>query len=199
MLEVVVGKINIIDMENYWENRYKVGGNSGNGSYGENADYKAGVINNYINKFGIKTISDFGCGDGNQINLLKGFDEYMGYDISSYALYLCHEKFKDNKKMNFCSLVSDLPQADLCLSLDVIYHILGQEEYEKYMTILFNKSNRFVLIFSSNHNNNNHNAIHIFHRKFTDWIDENHKDFKLIEEINNFLLTTAKFFLYEKI
>jgi hypothetical protein len=199
MLEVGDGKINLINMENFWENRYKAGGNSGSGSYGESADHKAGVINNYVTKFDIKTISDFGCGDGNQISLLKGFEEYMGFDISSYALYLCHEKFKDNKSMNFCSLVSDLPQADLCLSLDVIYHILSQEEYEKYMTILFNRSNKFVLIFSSNHNDNNHDATHIFHRKFTDWVNENCKDFKLIEEVDNFLPTSAKFFLYEKI
>ena len=196
MPEFGVGKIN---MENFWEIRYKSGGNSGSDSYGESADHKASVINNYINKFGIKTVSDFGCGDGNQISLLNGFEEYMGYDISSYALYLCHEKFKGNKKMNFCSLISDLPQADLCLSLDVIYHIISQEEYEKYMTILFNKSNRFVLIFSSNHSNNNHDATHIFHRKFTNWIDENRKDFKLIEEVDNLLLSSAKFFLYEKI
>jgi 2-polyprenyl-3-methyl-5-hydroxy-6-metoxy-1,4-benzoquinol methylase len=185
-------------MNNYWEERYRAGGNSGNGSYGETADHKATVINNYITKFGIKTISDFGCGDGNQISLLKGFDSYMGYDISSYALYLCHEKFKNNKAMNFCSLMSDLPQADLCISLDVVYHILSQEEYEKYLTRLFDGSKKYVLIFSSNFNSYDSSAPHVIHRKFTDWVEENRKDFKLIEEVDNFLLTSAKFFMFEK-
>jgi hypothetical protein len=75
-------------MNNFWEERYKTGGNSGAGSYGEYAVYKAQIINDYIIKYNIKTISDFGCGDGNQISLLKGFESYMGHDISSYALYL---------------------------------------------------------------------------------------------------------------
>ena len=40
-----------ITMENFWDTRYKSGGNSGNGSYGESAEHKAAVINDYIKKF----------------------------------------------------------------------------------------------------------------------------------------------------
>ena len=90
-------------MDNYWDNRYKTGGNSGLGSYGENAKYKANIINTYINKFRIKTICDFGCGDGNQISLFEGFDKYFGCDISLHALSICEEKFKNNGKMTFLS------------------------------------------------------------------------------------------------
>jgi SAM-dependent methyltransferase len=189
-------------MDNYWENRYKSGGDSGAGSYGEYAKHKAEIINDYINKYNIKTISDFGCGDGNQISLFTGYENYMGYDISSYALYLCHEKFKDNKKMSFCSLISDLPEADLCLSLDVLYHIIDEKEYEEYLSLLFSKSKKHVLIFSSNHTDNKHllgkTTCPIFHRKITEWIGEKHDNFILVEEVENFLLTTAKFFLYER-
>ena len=32
----------------YWENRYKKSGNSGAGSYGRLAEFKADVINNFI-------------------------------------------------------------------------------------------------------------------------------------------------------
>lgn len=189
----------MVNSNQYWKERYANGGNSGSGSYGENAKHKADVINDYIKKFNVKTISDFGCGDGNQISLLVGFDKYMGFDVSAHALYICHEKFKENKKMNFCSLMSDLPIADLCLSLDVLYHILDQSDYDNYMKTLFNKSNKYVLIFSSNHDDNNHNAQHIFHRKFTDWVEKNENIFELVESIDNYLLTSAKFFLYKKI
>lgn len=185
-------------MNNFWEERYKSGGNSGAGSYGEYAVYKAQIINDYISKYEIKIISDFGCGDGNQISLLKGFDEYMGYDISSYALYLCHEKFKNNKKMNFCSLITDLPEADMCLSLDVLYHIIDENEFEYHLSQLFGKSKKYVLIFSSNFTDKEVIVNYIRHRKFTDWVDKYYKDFALIEEINNFLLTSAKFYLYER-
>jgi hypothetical protein len=55
-------------MNNFWENRYRMGGNSGAGSYGEFAEHKANVINNYILKYNIKQYQIFGCGDGNQIS-----------------------------------------------------------------------------------------------------------------------------------
>ena len=37
----------------------------------------------HVREFNIKTISDFGCGDGNQLKSLKGFENYCGFDISS--------------------------------------------------------------------------------------------------------------------
>lgn len=186
-------------MSNFWENRYKVGGNSGAGSYGEYAKYKAEIINNYVQKYEIKTISDFGCGDGNQISLLKGFGSYSGYDISEFIVKKCREKFSD-LPMAFFNDINNMPAAELTLSLDVIYHIVDEKEYEKYLSCLFDKSKRFVLIFSSNHDNNNHGAKeYIHHRKFTDWVEKNYKDFKLVEELENFLQTSAKFFLYERI
>jgi len=183
-------------MDNYWEDRYAAGGNSGAGSYGEYAEHKADIINEYIDKFDIETISDFGCGDGNQIWMLKGFDDYYGYDISAYALHLCNEKFKHDDRYHFCSLMTDLPKADLCLSLDVLYHIIPTVDWGTYLTYLFEKSKKYVLIFSSNHDRNDPNVTHIFHRKFTDWIEENYKNFELVEETENFLQTSAKFYLY---
>jgi SAM-dependent methyltransferase len=189
-------------MDNYWENRYKAGGNSGLGSYGEYAKHKAEVINKYIAKYNIKTISDFGCGDGNQISLFTGYESYMGYDISPYALNMCKTKFLKNEKMKFCSAIADLPEADLCISLDVIYHIIDEGEYKEYLIQLFDKSKKHVLIFSSDHSDNSHllglTTCPIFHRKITDWITVNHSDFALVEKTSNFLQTSALFHLYEK-
>jgi predicted TPR repeat methyltransferase len=185
-------------MNNFWEERYKAGGNSGAGSYGEYAKHKADIINKIIIKYNIKTISDFGCGDGNQISLLKGFEQYNGYDISEHILNSCKEKFKNSENMLFHSSIPNLPEADLCVSLDVLYHIVDETEFENYLYFLFRKSKKFVLIFSSNHNKNNHNVKnYIFHREFTNWINNN--EFKLIEEIDNNLETSAKFFLFERI
>ncbi len=185
-------------MNNHWENRYQAGGNSGAGSYGEYAKHKSEVINNYINKFEIKTISDFGCGDGNQISTIFGFEKYCGYDISPYIIEKCRGLYKDNDKIKFVNQINEISNADLCLSLDVIYHIIDENDYANYLENLFDKSNKYVLIFSSNHNDNNHNSDHIFHRKFTDWVDENKKNFKLIDEVENFLQTSAKFYLFER-
>lgn len=186
-------------MSNFWEERYKTGGNSGAGSYGEYAIYKAQIINDYIKKYNIKTISDFGCGDGNQIGLLVGYEEYHGFDISEYVINKCREKFKE-MPMSFYGDILKLPEVDLCLSLDVIYHVVDEKDFEFYLSQLFNKSKKFVLIFSSNHDSNKHSATnYIHHRKFTDWVEKNYKNFKLVEELENFLQTSAKFYLYERI
>ena len=184
-------------MNNYWENRYISGDSSGFGSYGENADHKASVINNYIIKYNIKSISDFGCGDGNQISLLKGFEHYCGFDISPYIVNVCKQKFVDNPKMTFCAKINDLPKSDLCLSLDVLYHIIDEKDYEKYLFQLFNKSRKYVIIFSTNYQEKVISS-HILHRKFTDWVDTYYKNFVLIEEIENSFQSSAKFYLYKR-
>jgi SAM-dependent methyltransferase len=182
----------------YWESRYKSGGNSGAGSYGEYAEHKANVINNYITKYNIKTISDFGCGDGNQISLLKGYVNYNGYDVSKYVVEKCKQRFIGTS-MLFYDDILKLPEAELCLSLDVLYHIVDESDYIFYLDLLFSKSKRYALIYSSNHDWNKNEPDYIFHRKFTDWVDKHYQDFILIEEVGNTLKTAAQFYLYERI
>lgn len=172
-------------MNNIWEKRYMSGGNSGNGSYGKYAKHKADVINGYIKKYNIKTISDFGCGDGNQISLLKGFETYCGFDISGFIVNKCKDKFS-GLPMMFFNDINQMPEAELTMSLDVIYHIINEEEFENHLSFLFNKSKKYVLIYSSNHDDNNHGAReYIFHRIFTDLVEKNYKEFRLVEVVEN--------------
>ena len=80
----------------YWENRYKSGGNSGAGSYGQLCEFKADVINTFVAKNNIMTVMEFGCGDGNQLSY-SNYPEYVGYDVSETAIDICKKKFvKDN-------------------------------------------------------------------------------------------------------
>lgn len=186
-------------MSNYWNDRYVAGGNSGAGSYGKYAEHKADVINYYIEKLEIKTISDFGCGDGNQISLLSGFEKYAGCDVSSHIVDTCKKRFENDEKFSFHYYIEQMPNADLCMSLDVIYHIIDYDAYKVYLTTLFEKSDNYVLIFSSNHERNVIGVTHIHHRIFTDFVDEHITNFKLVEKIKNNLDTSADFYLYEKI
>lgn len=186
-------------MSNYWNERYVAGGNSGAGSYGEYAKHKSEVINNYIKTLEIKTINDFGCGDGNQISLLTGFEKYTGCDISPHIIETCKKRFNGDKRYSFYGYGHEMPRADLCMSLDVLYHIIDYANYEMYLTTLFGKSDKYVLIFSSNHDRNVEGVTHIYHRNFTNFVDEYVDNFKLVEKIENKLDTSAEFYLYKKI
>lgn len=171
-----------MNSEHYWIDRYNKGGNSGKGSYDRLALFKAEVINNLITAYDINSIIDFGCGDGNQLSyLLKR--NYIGFDISPVCVMDCqadypHYTFRLMKEYNNQT-------AELTMSLDVIYHLLEDEVFDKYMTRLFAASTKFVIIYSSNHTDNENMAEWVKHRKFTDWVEANAKDYELFKEVKN--------------
>ena len=76
------------DTRDYWELRYKDGGNSGVGSYGAYCDAKAECLNTIISKYQIEQVTELGCGDGNQLQYYN-FPKYLGLDISQTAIEKC--------------------------------------------------------------------------------------------------------------
>lgn len=89
-----------MNTKNIWESRYNNGGNSGNGTYNELYIFKRDIINDIINKYNIKNIIDFGCGDGNQIKEFN-IDKYVGIDIALSAINICKMKYKDDNTKSF--------------------------------------------------------------------------------------------------
>ena len=55
----------------YWENRYVADGNSGPGSYGDLAIFKAKILNEFIGTKNVQSVIEFGCGDGHQLSLAR--------------------------------------------------------------------------------------------------------------------------------
>ena len=171
------------DSRKYWEHRYDCGSNSGAGSYGDRAEFKASVINKFIAKQGIKKVLYLGCGDGNQASLIK-VASYTGTDISTTALQLCKKAL--GKGYKFVEYDKLKGKFDLVLSLDVVYHLLEEEVFEDYMSKLFNHSSKYVIIYSSDTNKQlDVQAGHIRQRKFSDWVKANAKEFELVEKIKN--------------
>lgn len=84
----------------YWINRYSHGGNSGEGSYGESAEFKAEVLNNFVKRENVKSVIEFGSGDGNQLKLAV-YRQYIGFDISEDAVAHCRNIFMNDKSKNF--------------------------------------------------------------------------------------------------
>lgn len=184
-LKKLVNKINF-GSKNYWETRYLKGGTSGPGSYGKLAEFKAEIINSFIEKNNISSVMEFGCGDGNQLDLLK-IPEYHGYDVSAEAIKICSAKFSNDPTKTFENIDDyNLEKAELVLSLDVIFHLVENNVFENYMSRLFKAPKKYVLIYSSNSDDIDvKGSFHVKHRKFTSWIDHNIKDFKLVDEIEN--------------
>ena len=198
--------------KNYWENRYKSGGNSGAGSYSNLAEFKAEIINEFVRKNSVDLVVEWGSGDGNQLSLAK-YKKYIGFDVSATAVNLCKEKFKNDTTKNFiCSGEKGFKNSvkgDLSLSLDVIYHLIEDYVYDSYMHQLFDSSKKYVIIYSCNEDKiYNENAIHVRCRKFTNWINQNMKEWKLVQYIKNRFpynkenqthTSFSDFYIYEKI
>jgi SAM-dependent methyltransferase len=172
----------------YWRERYNSGGNSGSGSYGTRADFKAQVLNKFIIEHGIKSILDLGCGDGNQASLLKGFESYLGVDVSKVALKMCRERFGGVGTMSFMKLsqLDDSSLYDLVISLDVVYHLLEDDAFEEYMSKLFRHADKYVIIYSSDRGKPlPGQGAHMRQHKFTKWVKANEVGWVLLERIRN--------------
>ena len=169
----------------YWEERYAGGDTSGSGSYGKLAKFKADFLNDFTTKKQIESVIEFGSGDGNQASLFE-FKKYIGFDVSANAIAKCQERFREDTTKQFLPLQQyNGEQADLTVSLDVIYHLVENEVYEDYMKRLFSAATRYVIVYSSNDETLNSTQPHIRHRKFTDWVAINASEWELKEIVKN--------------
>ncbi|WFU50231.1 class I SAM-dependent methyltransferase [Sinorhizobium terangae] len=169
----------------YWQHRYQKGRDSGDGSYGRLAEYKANFLNEFIAANNILSIIEFGCGDGAQLDLAR-YPRYIGVDIAPAAIEICQRSFVDDYTKCFVgyNLLQDLPPQEVSLSLDVIFHLVEDSVFEKYIRDLFNWASRYVIIYSSDRDEIPLSP-HVRHRRFTHWIEENIVGWKLLKhELN---------------
>ena len=190
------------DSGTYWEERYAGGGTSWTRNYDEMADWKGQVVNDFVEKHGVTSVIEYGCGDGNQLARAR-YPRYLGFDVSSTAIQVCQTRFIDDRTKTF-KLVGSYAgeRADLTLSLDVIYHLIEDQVFGRYMTLLFASSDRYVIIFSTDTNKNDHSTPHIRHRRFTDWVTAEAREWKLMQRVPNKHANagrTIHFYIYEKI
>ncbi|NAS29822.1 methyltransferase domain-containing protein [Flavobacteriaceae bacterium R38] len=155
----------------YWEERYLSDRDSGPGSYGRLANFKAEILNSFVQDNAVKTVLELGCGDGHQLSLAT-YPHYIGFDVSEEAIRLCKNKFKeDSNKEFYLSQDEDKKnsQAELALSLDVIYHLIEDHVFEGYMQRLCDSASKYIIIYASNYDDDSIDA-HVKCRKFTNWM-----------------------------
>jgi hypothetical protein len=163
----------------FWEDRYRKGGNSGSGSYGRLAAFKAEILNEFIKTMDIRSVIEFGCGDGSQLEL-AAYPQYVGVDVANGSIERCCTRFARDPSKRFYHagvLPKDLGTFELALSLDVIFHLVEDSVFDSYMRSLFARSQRYVVIYSSNHDAPTEGP-HVRHRKFSSWILENARDWQ---------------------
>ena len=168
----------------YWENRYSKGRNSGPGSYNRLAEFKAEVLNAFVESHKVQSVLEFGSGDGAQLALAE-YPKYTGVDVSPTIIEQARARYAGDDSKSFV-LLGDLTdeRADLTMSLDVIYHLIEDAVFDAHMRELFERSTRYVVIYASN-TDELADSVHVRHRKFSDWVEANRKNFALIKTIPN--------------
>jgi hypothetical protein len=174
----------------YWEQRYSEGGTSGSGSYGALAEFKASVLNRFVQEYDIQRVVEFGCGDGNQLSLAK-YPLYVGLDVSRHAIKLCKTRFSADSTKSFflydpeCFVdKAHLFRCDASLSLDVLFHLVEDEVYERHLADLFQCASRYVIIYSSN---TDIPAVgpQERHRRFSEYVAATFSEWRLVDTIAN--------------
>ncbi|MCW2586899.1 MAG: glycosyl transferase group 1 [Frankiales bacterium] len=174
----------------YWERRYATGGDSGVGSYDQLAQFKATTLNRFVADHGVASVVELGCGDGNQLALAE-YPSYIGLDVAPSAVDRCIAAFRDDPSKSFFRYDPDrfvdrqgTFRCDLALSLDVVFHLVEDAVFERYMHTLFDCGGRFVCVYSSNDEVPDI-GHHVRHRHFTPWVEQHRPDWVLVERVPN--------------
>ena len=153
--------------QDYWNSRYERGINSGAGSYGVFVERKLDFIKELE---GVKSISEYGCGDFNLgKNVMKIFPEatYIGNDVSDVIVKRNTECFPQAK----FTLDKELPPADLVMCVDVLLHIMKEEDVEDLLNRIEKSWTKYLVIsaYDRNEEKTNHVRIRKFdHSRFGD-------------------------------
>ena len=186
--------------KDYWEKWYKKNRDLISPEQLNSTEYKTQVVNDWLKHYNIDSVIDLGCGIGNYIDVFNGFN-YMGYDVSETAIKICQNKYGNEQSKTFKVIEKIVNEkSNMTMSIDVIYYLVEDDVFVKYMNNLFNSSQRYVMIYSTNHNHYNDLIPHIKHRQFTDWVKKHKKEFVMINHLKNDSIGIAQceFYLFEK-
>ncbi len=172
------------DSAGYWEQRYARGGTSGAGSCGRLARFKAATVNAIVAEHDVGSVIEFGCGDGTQL-MLAEYRGYIGIDVSAAAIARCRARFADDPGKRFLLLDEAGGQrADMAVSLDVIFHLVEDAVFDRYMRALFAAADRLVVIYASDREAATADA-HVRHRAFSAWVDRHAPDWRRVRRVAN--------------
>lgn len=130
------------------------------------------MLNEFVREKGIRSVIEFGSGDGNQLKLAE-YPAYTGVDVSPEAVRMARQTFQHDGSKKFLTTEDYQGEiAELALSLDVIYHLVEDSVFDAYMERLFQSATRFVVFYSSNCSGLMTDSPHVRHREFTKWVEQ---------------------------
>lgn len=187
----------------YWERRYRDGRTSGAGSEGDEGAYKAEYLSRFLADRDVKTVVDWGCGDGQVLKLVEfpAQTQYIGVDVSPTIVAMMRQCF-DGPRYLFHTVDSfatgTRTQLELALSFDVLFHFPDDTDYFAYLSKLFGSAEKYVMIYSTNYAGGR-TARHVYRREFTPDIAERFPDWELTTVETPLREGLASFFVYEKV
>lgn len=138
----------VMNSRSYWNRRYATGGNSGAGSYGPAVEKKVAWLGALE---GVSSIVEVGCGDFHFGALLcQRFTEasYIGLDQSDLIVRrnnLWH-RIENIEFRTPLHHAEPLPEADLVLCVDVLFHILDDQEYRNMLVNLQQAWTKYLVV-----------------------------------------------------
>lgn len=116
---------NLLSNPEYWNQRYEGQGaeGSGKGSAGKFVDQKADFIRSQMRQYGMKSVFDYGCGNGRVLSSLEG--NRLGYDFSPSVVASLQSA--QNETLSFTSdsqaaSPDNMKRFDTILCLEVLLH-----------------------------------------------------------------------------
>lgn len=168
-----------INSQGYWEERYYYGGNSGRGSYGEDARIKSNFLNDTVQNYNIENVIDIGCGDGNNLSYFNTMN-YFGVDLSKTIIKKNKKKFINDKSKKFYLLgnnqediLKNINQSinkinTIIISFDVIFHLVEDKTYNDHLDFINNINASYCLVSSSDINIRYNPLVpHVRHRNYS--------------------------------
>lgn len=149
-----------MESKEYWNRRYSSGNTSGDGSYGVVLAKKLEMLKDLKD---IRTITEVGCGDfnfGRHVLELFPDAQYLGTDISEVIVEKNAREYPQHIFVN----TEGVPPADLIMCVDVLLHVLHDDEVEQLLKRLEQSWRKYLVLTAYERDEEMHNHVRI--RKF---------------------------------
>ncbi|MFT3886307.1 MAG: class I SAM-dependent methyltransferase [Flavobacteriales bacterium] len=137
----------------------------------------------------IRSVIELGCGDGHQLGLVA-YPRYVGLDVSATAIRQCMARYGQEPTKSFIAYdpmafhdPAGALRADAALSLDVLFHLVEQDVFDRYMVHLFGAAERLVVIYAPDRDREQ--RFHERERSFTRHIAAYYPEWTSIRHIPN--------------